>query len=166
MFADAVSVSRILLAYPLYHALMEDNTLISICLIIWMILSDLIDGGIARYYGGSIYGKWLDPIADALAVFASMMALCHLQLISYVWVFFWLFRYIFFMWIACWVVYTKGYYISSGVWNKVSICFLVIFLCSIWYGHAVSYVLGAVVATTQIISMIETVFKVYRHKKF
>lgn len=165
MFADLISLSRILLAYPLYQALVVQDHVASSSLILWMLVSDMIDGGIARYYGMSLCGKWLDPLADAVAIGAAIIALLHMKIIGWFWIIFWLIRYAFFAIFAVWVLYKKGYCIEAGICNKISIALMVCFLINAWYVHHVSYILGIIVIVIQLISIVEILYTTARYQR-
>jgi phosphatidylglycerophosphate synthase len=161
MFADVISLSRILLAYPLYQAFVLNHSFTAWCLMVWMIISDLIDGEVSRQYGASTYGKWLDPIADAVAMLAAVMGLYHLGVISIGWLVFWILRYAYFAFFALWLAYTKQYYIDSGLWNKISIFVFVVFLYVCWQWGYFFTPLALLLIIVQLISMLEVVYRVY-----
>ena len=67
MFANALSVSRIFLSFPLLYSLKNGNETIFLTVIILLVAAttDLADGFVARYLGNvSRTGKMLDPLSD------------------------------------------------------------------------------------------------------
>ncbi|MFA6454413.1 MAG: CDP-alcohol phosphatidyltransferase family protein [Patescibacteria group bacterium] len=76
--ANRISASRILMLpfYLIYHYMGEYS--ISFALAFYMVISDFLDGYVARLYGEiSEFGKILDPIADkavTLTLFVSLLA--------------------------------------------------------------------------------------------
>ena len=67
--ANMISLSRIILCFPLIYYLESDDYLYSIIILILMIFSDLIDGFIARKTNTiTSFGKLLDPLADKIAI--------------------------------------------------------------------------------------------------
>ena len=82
--ANLLSVSRIFLSIPLYTTMSNiDNgssltDIYNFFFIFFLIgLTDILDGFVARRFGfASNIGKALDPIADKICVFSSLMCLC------------------------------------------------------------------------------------------
>ena len=82
--ANLLSVSRIFLSIPLYITMDNINDGSSLAdiynffFIFFLIgLTDILDGFVARRFGfASNIGKALDPIADKICVFSSLMCLC------------------------------------------------------------------------------------------
>tara|TARA_B100001115_G_C15736058_1_gene358841 strand:+ start:302 stop:853 length:552 start_codon:yes stop_codon:yes gene_type:complete len=65
--ANMVSISRILLCFPLVIFLENNDTLNSFIIIIIIIITDLIDGFIARMADEiTDFGKLIDPLADKI----------------------------------------------------------------------------------------------------
>lgn len=153
--ADWVSISRIVLAYPLYHMMATDVTF-TLCLLFWMLLSDFLDGLLARRYGSTGLGVWLDPVADAICVLSWIWGLWGMNVLTWHWIAFWLMRYVFFVSVAMWRRWCYGYCIPAGLWNKISIVFLVLFLFDAWWYRAISPSLGVVSLLCQVLSMAET----------
>ena len=153
MLADLISISRIFLAYPLYQSMLSQHHTVTFMLLGWMILSDMLDGLVARHFGFSILGKWIDPFADAVGVFAWVLGLLKMNILSWHWVAFWCLRYLFFTLWAVWKRLRYGYYISAGVWNKISIVCLVLFLFVGWWQNEIACSLGMVLIVCQLLSI-------------
>lgn len=153
--ADLISLSRVILAYPLYCSMLSEYHVFTIVLVCWMIVSDMLDGLVARHFGSSELGKWLDPIADAVGVAAWVSGLLQMHIIGWHWIAFWVVRYLFFMCWALWIRFRYRYYIAAGVWNKISIIFLMVFIFSAWWRGAVAPEFGFVLFICQILSIWE-----------
>ncbi len=71
--SNALSLFRIVLLVPIYHALSQNTTkgnLLALFLIILAIISDYLDGFLARRLGQiTDWGKVLDPVADKICIF-------------------------------------------------------------------------------------------------
>lgn len=156
IWADVISISRIVLAYPLYLCMMSSHHVLTCVMLGWIMISDMLDGLVARHYGSSVLGRWVDPFADAVAVFAWVLGLLKMKILTWPWVAFWSLRYIFFGVWAIWVKYRHGYYISAGVWNKISIFCLSIFLVFAWWRQTVAIEFGVVLILCQLMSIWET----------
>lgn len=158
MLADIISFSRIILAYPMYLSLINGIDYLVVVILSWMIASDVCDGAVARYYGFSSFGAWLDPIADACGIIAWVLALLKLELLSHYLVFFWFFRYLFFV---IWAIYLRYFYfykLEAGIINKLSIVLLAIFLVNTWLKIEMSSAFVFILVLCQIFSMFESVF--------
>lgn len=68
--ANFISLMRAILVIPIiYYLLTPNSTIILIVLITFVILSDVLDGYIARRaHEVTHIGMWLDPLADALVI--------------------------------------------------------------------------------------------------
>ena len=67
--ANLISLSRIFLCIPLIYHLEKNNLFFSFIIILVMILSDLMDGYIARKTKTiTNFGKLIDPLADKIAI--------------------------------------------------------------------------------------------------
>ena len=67
MLANALSVSRIFLSFPLLYSLKSENetTFLTVGILLAAAATDLADGFVARYLGNvSRTGKMLDPLSD------------------------------------------------------------------------------------------------------
>ncbi len=69
--ANIISLLRALLAIPIVFSLQQEYWNIAFILIIIAVLSDTLDGYFARLaHEVTEVGKWLDPIADFIVIFA------------------------------------------------------------------------------------------------
>ncbi|MCH7613134.1 MAG: CDP-alcohol phosphatidyltransferase family protein [Candidatus Marinimicrobia bacterium] len=69
--ANMISLFRALLAIPIIYSLQHEYWNIAFILIILAVLSDSLDGYFARLaHEVTHFGKWLDPIADFIVIFA------------------------------------------------------------------------------------------------
>ena len=70
--ANFISLVRALLAIPIIFTLSDPEKLyLTFWLIIIAILSDVLDGWVARKsHGVTHFGQWLDPIADFIVILA------------------------------------------------------------------------------------------------
>lgn len=67
--ANAISISRIFLSLPLIYYLDKDSLPIALGLILLIILTDLIDGWVARKVDETThFGKMIDPVADKICM--------------------------------------------------------------------------------------------------
>jgi len=67
--ANAISISRILFAIPLVISLDSNQTLFSFIIIIIIVLSDFLDGYVARKANEiTNFGKLIDPVADKICM--------------------------------------------------------------------------------------------------
>ena len=67
--ANGISISRIFLTLPLIYYLDKDNLTYAIGIILLIILSDLIDGWVARKVDEiTHFGKLIDPVADKICM--------------------------------------------------------------------------------------------------
>lgn len=76
-WANAVTVSRLLVSPLLFAVIPNDKNGSWIATGLWFVLclSDLIDGNLARKYGTTRSGAFLDPLADKVLVLGAMFTL-------------------------------------------------------------------------------------------
>ncbi len=76
-WANAVTVSRLLVSPLLFAVIPKDMGGSWIATGLWFVLclSDLIDGNLARKYGTTRSGAFLDPLADKVLVLGAMFTL-------------------------------------------------------------------------------------------
>lgn len=76
-WANAVTVSRLLVSPLLFAVIPNDKGGSWIATGLWFVLclSDLIDGNLARKYGTTRSGAFLDPLADKVLVLGAMFTL-------------------------------------------------------------------------------------------
>ena len=163
MYANLISISRLLLAIPLYFAVIGDSVIFIMIFTAWVIFSDALDGWVARRYGSHWTGALLDPLADAACISSVLLGLFHLHIIGYLWVMFFFVRYIFFVISTIFIKKKYKYYISATIWNKLSIILMVIFLLSSWWYHTTAWKIGSCMLIFQVVSMIEVAQKLFTH---
>ncbi len=73
MIADLLSISRIILG--VLFVFIARNKYAALSVIILAGLSDILDGFVSRKYGGSRYGKLIDPMADKIFVLLVILSL-------------------------------------------------------------------------------------------
>ncbi len=74
--ANMISISRILMALPLVYYLENNNTGMSLLYIGLIILSDMVDGLVARRADEiTNFGKLIDPVADKICMMVVMIYL-------------------------------------------------------------------------------------------
>ncbi|NQU66557.1 MAG: CDP-alcohol phosphatidyltransferase family protein [Candidatus Marinimicrobia bacterium] len=67
--ANAISISRIIMAFPLVWSLENGHLYTTLTLIVLIVLSDLVDGYVARKADEiTNFGKLIDPIADKVCL--------------------------------------------------------------------------------------------------
>ncbi len=84
--ANLISISRIIMAFPLTLALYQEQknwTLIVIYFVL-IILSDMLDGFVARKAGEvTNFGKIIDPVADKICLLVVAIYLIHLYTVRF-----------------------------------------------------------------------------------
>ena len=67
--ANAISISRIVMCIPLIYYLENSNIIFSFGIILLIIISDLLDGFVARKANEiTNFGKLIDPLADKICI--------------------------------------------------------------------------------------------------
>ena len=83
-WANAVTVSRILVSPLLFIVVPLDNAGSWLAAWLWFSLcvSDVLDGFLARRYGATKSGAFLDPLADKVLVLGAMFTLVNREMFS------------------------------------------------------------------------------------
>lgn len=90
--------------------------------------TDFLDGYLARnYYGTSVFGAIIDPIADKILMTSGFLSLLAVQKISVIWVLFFISREIFVMAIRYFAL-QKNYRVQVSVLGKVKTVLQVLFV--------------------------------------
>tara|TARA_B100001250_G_C19693424_1_gene741432 strand:+ start:373 stop:975 length:603 start_codon:yes stop_codon:yes gene_type:complete len=118
--ANFISLLRALSAIPIIYTLSYPQySWITALLILFAVLSDVLDGYFARQAGETTHlGKWLDPIADFIVIISIMMYLVMNALFPYWFFYFYLIRHII---IAALSIYCMNYgymILKSNWWGK------------------------------------------------
>ncbi|SVC46857.1 uncharacterized protein METZ01_LOCUS299711 [marine metagenome] len=118
--ANIISLSRAILAVPIIYTLKNPSYgTFTFILILIAVLSDALDGWVARKaHEVTHFGKWIDPIADFVCIFA---VVAYLTLIDQfpAWFFlFFLVRYIFIAIAAIYFLNRDHFILSSNWWGK------------------------------------------------
>ncbi len=117
--ANVISLLRALMAIPIIYCLRAENWNLSFILIIIAVLSDSLDGYVARRAQEvTHFGKWLDPIADfvVILVVASYLVLEGLFPAWFYW--FFLARYIAIALPAIYYLNLRSYILHSNWYGK------------------------------------------------
>jgi len=78
--ASKITILRILLLPVVLYLLLEQKFSLATSIYIFMILNDLLDGFIARFFSQkSPLGAFLDPLADKLLIISVLFTLLHLK---------------------------------------------------------------------------------------
>ena len=73
--ANVATVARLLLVPPIAWAILDDRAPVALILLAVAVGTDAIDGWLARRYGTTVLGSWLDVTADRLLIGAVVGAL-------------------------------------------------------------------------------------------
>lgn len=73
--ANLVTIARLLLVAPIAWTILQDRGLAALVLLAAAIASDAVDGWLARRFGTTVLGSWLDVAADRLLIAAVVGAL-------------------------------------------------------------------------------------------
>ncbi len=119
--ANAISISRILMAFPLVWSLENGYTITTLLLIFLIVLSDLGDGYVARKADEiTNFGKIIDPIADKVCILVVIVYLLFkFGTLFFIYFILLTFRDILLIIIGTYLVYRKGdvfQSIRSGKW--------------------------------------------------
>ncbi|MEO1089437.1 MAG: CDP-alcohol phosphatidyltransferase family protein [Pseudomonadota bacterium] len=74
--ANAVTFARMILAIPAGGLIVAGQGPLAFAAIALASVSDAIDGWLARRYGPTVFGSWLDAAADRLLIAVVLAALC------------------------------------------------------------------------------------------
>ena len=117
--ANLISLSRILIVPPLIFSILNEWIYISVALIILAILTDYLDGIVARKYNiTSDSGKLLDPAVDKIFTISVLTAFVEKHYISSFWVFFIITREMLITWIRS-LGAKKGYIMAASNEGKI-----------------------------------------------
>jgi len=73
--ANLATVGRLLLVAPTAWAILDDRAFTALLLLAAAVATDAVDGWLARRFGTSVLGSWLDVTADRLLIAAVVAAL-------------------------------------------------------------------------------------------
>tara|TARA_B100000902_G_C27266805_1_gene893992 strand:- start:271 stop:807 length:537 start_codon:yes stop_codon:yes gene_type:complete len=121
LLANALSVSRIFLSFPLLYSLKNENetTFLTISILFAAAATDLADGFIARHLGNvSRTGKMLDPLSDKVFLAALIGGLAVWNNFP-LWLLVMLFlRDVCIISAGCYMLKTRGFVIAANRWGK------------------------------------------------
>ena len=118
--ANIISLGRAILAVPIIFTL-RDTSLgsITFVLILIAVLSDALDGWVARKaHEVTHFGKWIDPIADFVCIFAVVAYLTLIDRFPSWFFLFFLIRYIYIAIGAIYFLNHDHFVLSSNWWGK------------------------------------------------
>ena len=118
--ANIISLGRAILAVPIIFTL-RDTSLgsITFVLILIAVLSDALDGWVARKaHEVTHFGKWIDPIADFVCIFAVVAYLTLIDRFPFWFFLFFLIRYIYIAIGAIYFLNHDHFVLSSNWWGK------------------------------------------------
>jgi len=75
VLANLATVGRIVLVAPIAWAILAERAPIALLLLAAAVATDAVDGWLARRFGTSLLGSWLDVTADRLLIAAVVAAL-------------------------------------------------------------------------------------------
>jgi len=83
-WANAVTVSRILVSPILFTVIPDDNAGAWLAAWLWfgLCVSDVLDGYLARLQGSTKFGTFLDPLADKVLVLGAMFTLVSREMFA------------------------------------------------------------------------------------
>jgi CDP-diacylglycerol--glycerol-3-phosphate 3-phosphatidyltransferase len=103
---NGLTISRIILGFPIVFALKNGNNDIFILLLIIGALTDYFDGFLARKYNHkTVFGAKLDPLADKILIIAPLIWLVHENLVP--------------LW-AVWLIISRELLVTSWRSDKTS----------------------------------------------
>lgn len=73
--ANSFTLLRLVLVAPIVVAIVEDSAVLALGLLVVAALSDAVDGHLARRFGTTVLGSWLDVTADRVLIAAVLAAL-------------------------------------------------------------------------------------------
>ena len=118
--ANIISLGRAILAVPIIFTL-RDTSLgsITFVLILIAVLSDALDGwGARKAHEVTHFGKWIDPIADFVCIFAVVAYLTLIDRFPSWFFLFFLIRYIYIAIGAIYFLNHDHFVLSSNWWGK------------------------------------------------
>lgn len=150
-FANLITVSRLIITPVLIYTILNDYYVISGLLVCFAILSDWLDGIIARKTNDvTKHGELLDPAVDKIFTISVLIAFVEKHLISTFIVFLIILREMMITWLRS-VMVSKGVVVSASIYGKIktTLQLAAIFLLSInlvdvgvillWISIAVAY---------------------------
>ena len=159
MLANALSVSRIFLSFPLLYSLKSENetTFLTVGILLAAAATDLADGFVARYLGNvSRTGKMLDPLSDKvfLATLIGGLAIWNnfpLWLLVML-----LIRDVGIIAAGYYMLKTRGFVITANRWGKATTACLGFTTIS-YVINITDLILNLLVATSALLIIISTI---------
>ena len=164
--ANLISVSRIVLCIPLVHFLENGNNIYSFIIILVMILTDLLDGFVARLADEiTNFGKLIDPLADKIC----FMVVCIYLVFNkglYLLIFFGLIvlRDIIIIIIGSYLMLNQNIYLEANKTGKWFIFVSSLMMISVIYSFALS-VMAILYSVSVLLMLISTIQYIKKYNK-
>ena len=164
--ANLISISRIILCIPLVHFLENGNNVYSFAIILVMIITDLLDGFVARLADEiTNFGKLIDPLADKIC----FMVVCIYLVFNkglYLLVFFGLIvlRDIIIIIIGSYLMLNQNVYLEANKTGKWFIFVSSLMMISVIYSFALS-VMAILYSVSVLLMLISTIQYIKKYNK-
>ena len=164
--ANLISISRIILCIPLVHFLENGNNVYSFAIILVMIITDLLDGFVARLADEiTNFGKLIDPLADKIC----FMVVCIYLVFNkglYLLIFFGLIvlRDIIIIIIGSYLMLNQNVYLEANKTGKWFIFVSSLMMISVIYSFALS-VMAILYSVSVLLMLISTIQYIKKYNK-
>ena len=164
--ANLISISRIILCIPLVHFLENGNNMYSFIIILVMILTDLLDGFVARLADEiTNFGKLIDPLADKIC----FMVVCIYLVFNkglYLLIFFGLIvlRDIIIIIIGSYLMLNQNVYLEANKTGKWFIFISSLMMISVIYDFALS-IMSFLYSASVLLMLISTIQYIKKYNK-
>ena len=164
--ANLISISRIILCIPLVHFLENGNNVYSFAIILVMIITDLLDGFVARLADEiTNFGKLIDPLADKIC----FMVVCIYLVFNkglYLLIFFGLIvlRDIIIIIIGSYLMLNQNVYLEANKTGKWFIFVSSLMMISVIYGFTLS-IMSFLYSVSVLLMLISTIQYIKKYNK-
>ena len=164
--ANLISISRIVLCIPLVHFLENGNNIYSFIVIIVMIISDLLDGFVARLADEiTNFGKLIDPLADKIC----FMVVCIYLVFNkglYLLIFFGLIvlRDIIIIIIGSYLMLNQNVYLEANKTGKWFIFVSSLMMISVIYGFSI-FIMCCLYLVSVLLMLMSTIQYIKKYNK-